>query len=173
MRKTAFLLILKLQMKMIQKQWVQCCKEIQRSEYQEYIKKNKERVEQDKNYYRRRQAIVEQPYVIIKRLPTAIWRGFSYIMTKKTIKRAEADVGLIVTAYNLSRIINIISVKTLMAYLTEVLLIIFAQKGLFAVKTNQYKLPKFWKRIINIFFMPLGARLIFGRKLETILILVK
>ena len=143
-------------------------KGIQRSEYQEYINKNKERIEQDKNYYRRRQAIVEHPYGTIKRQ----W-GFSYIITKKTIKRAEADVGLIFTAYNLRRIINIIGIKTLMAYLTEVLLIIFAQKGLFAVKTNQYKLPKFWKRIINIFFMPLGARLIFGRKLETILILVK
>ena len=42
-------------------------KGIQRSEYQEYINKNKERIEQNKEYYRRRQAIVEHPYGTIKR----------------------------------------------------------------------------------------------------------
>jgi hypothetical protein len=48
-----------------------------------------------KNYeiYRRRQAIVEHPYGVIKRQ----W-GFYYNMTKKTIKHASADVGLIFTA---------------------------------------------------------------------------
>ena len=42
-------------------------KGIQRSEYQEYINKNKERIEQNQDYYRRRQAIVEHPYGTIKR----------------------------------------------------------------------------------------------------------
>jgi transposase len=76
---------------------------IERSEHAEFIVANKKRIEQNKTYYRRRQAIVEHPYGTIKRQ----W-GFSYIMTKKTIKRASADVGLIFTAYNFRRILNII-----------------------------------------------------------------
>lgn len=93
-------------------------KGIQRSEYQELINKNKERINSNKNYYKRRQAIVEHPYGTIKRQ----W-GFSYIMTKKFIKRAEADVGFMFTAYNLRRLINIIGIKTLQSYFKELLLI--------------------------------------------------
>jgi hypothetical protein len=40
-------------------------------------------------------------------------------MTKKTIDRAESDTGLILIAYNLRRIINIIGFKTLLKYLME------------------------------------------------------
>jgi len=76
---------------------------VQRNKYVEYIEANKIRIQQNQNYYRRRQAIVEHPYGTIKRQ----W-GFNYIMTKKSIKRATADVGLIFTAYNLRRILNII-----------------------------------------------------------------
>jgi transposase len=94
---------------------------IQRSEFQQYINNNKERIEQNKNYYRRRQAIVEHPYGTIKRQ----W-GFSYIMTKKFIKRAEADVGLIFTVYNLRRIINLVGISALQSYFRETLLIFFA-----------------------------------------------
>jgi len=53
-----------------------------------------------KNNYRRRQAIVEHPYGTIKRQ----W-AYSYILTKKTKQRAEADVGLMLISYNLKRII--------------------------------------------------------------------
>lgn len=95
-------------------------KGIQRSEYQEYINSNKERIENNKDYYRRRQAIVEHPYGTIKRQ----W-GFSYIMTKKYIKRAQADVGLIFIAYNLRRLINIIGLEKLKNYLVASLAIIF------------------------------------------------
>jgi len=38
-------------------------------------------------------------------------------MTKKTMKRASADVGLIFSAYNLKRIFNIISQEALKKYL--------------------------------------------------------
>lgn len=85
---------------------------VQRSEYKGLIESNKKRTEKNKDYYRRRQAIVEHPYGTIKRQ----W-GFSYIMTKKYIKRAEADIGLIFTAYNLRRIINIIGTDVLKKYL--------------------------------------------------------
>jgi hypothetical protein len=62
--------------------------------------------------YLRRQAIVERPYGIIKRQ----W-GFYYIMTKKTIKRASADVGLMAIAFNLCRIFNILEPEVLERYL--------------------------------------------------------
>ena len=95
-------------------------KAIQRSEYQEYINCNKERIENNKEYYRQRQAIVEHPYGTLKRQ----W-GFNYILTKRYIEKAEADVGLMFTAYNLRRIINILGVNVLQNYLTGVLLSIF------------------------------------------------
>jgi len=41
-------------------------KGVQRSEYQEYINQNKKRIENNKDYYRKRQAIVEHPYGTIK-----------------------------------------------------------------------------------------------------------
>jgi len=89
-------------------------KGIHRSEYQEYIQHNKEQVELNKALYKRRQAIVEHPYGTIKRQ----W-GFSYVMTKKSSKRASADVGLMMTAYNLRRIINILGFDWLREYLDD------------------------------------------------------
>lgn len=86
-------------------------KGIQRSEYQELIEKNKQRVDQNQTYYKRRQAIVEHPYGTIKRQ----W-GYSYIITKKSINRASADVGLIMLAYNLRRLINLVGLQELLRY---------------------------------------------------------
>ena len=88
---------------------------IQRSKQAQVIQNNKQRIEQNKNTYRRRQAIVEHPYGTIKRQ----W-GFSYILTKKGIKRAEADVGLMFVAYNLRRLINIIGFDRLISYLISI-----------------------------------------------------
>jgi hypothetical protein len=65
-------------------------------------------------YYKRRQAIVEHPYGTIKRQ----W-GFNYIITKKSIKRAGADIGLMMIAYNLRRIMNIVGMKQLTDHLKE------------------------------------------------------
>jgi len=55
---------------------------------------------------------VEHPYGTIKRQ----W-GFSYIMTKKTMKRASAVVVLMFVAYNLRRILNSIGKEAFMSYL--------------------------------------------------------
>ncbi|NQU52028.1 MAG: transposase [Bacteroidetes bacterium] len=102
-----------------------CGKAIQRSEFQQYINNNKKRIEQNKEYYRKRQAIVEHPYGTIKRQ----W-GFSYILTKRGINRASADVGFIMTAYNLRWIINIIGLKQLQEYLKTVSSFIFEKMAL-------------------------------------------
>ena len=96
---------------------------VQRGQHARIIQANKQRVEQNKTIYRRRQAIVEHPYGTIKRQ----W-GFNYILTKKTISRAEADVGFIMTAYNLRRLISIIGIQPLIAMFRAVLSIFLPPK---------------------------------------------
>jgi hypothetical protein len=71
--------------------------------------------------YKQRQAIVEHPYGTIKRQ----W-GFSYIMTKNSSKRASADVGFMMTAYNLRRIINILGIERFRKYLQYIVDLIFS-----------------------------------------------
>jgi len=114
-------------------------KAIQRSEYQQYIEANKKRIESNKEYYRQRQAIVEHPYGTIKRQ----W-GFNYIMTKKYIKRAKADMGLVFTAYTLRRIISIIGIKELISYLGKLMHFFITHIGTSIIKI---------KRIEPIIFM--------------------
>src|SRR5205809_1063627 len=64
--------------------------------------------------YKQKQNIVEHPYGTIKRR----W-GFYYIITKKGIKRASADVGLMLIAYNLHRLMNIVGKNDLQKFLRE------------------------------------------------------
>ena len=85
---------------------------IDRSQHADLIYQNKVRIENNYEIYRRRQAIVEHPYGVIKRQ----W-DFYYIMTKKSIKHASADVGLIFTTYNLKRIFNLVDLNILKMYL--------------------------------------------------------
>ena len=126
-------------------------KGIQRSEYQELINKNKERINRNKDYYRRRQAIVEHPYGTIKRQ----W-GFSYIMTKRFIKRAEADIGLMFIAYNIRRIMNILGKNELRKYLKEVVLIFSGKIRHISLYIRLSKVTRFIDKIIgNIFYHPL------------------
>ena len=122
-------------------------KAIQRSEYQELIENNKQRIAENEDYYKQRQAIVEHPYGTIKRK----W-GFSYIMTKKYIERAEADLGLMFTSYNLRRLINIIGLESLQSYLQELLSLLFCYILLLRQKMSHFKpLPYFLKKTQNFF----------------------
>ena len=88
---------------------------VQRRKNAQNIDNNRVRIENNIETYKKRQAIVEHPYGTIKRQ----W-GFSYIMTKKFKHRASSDVGLIMTAYNLRRIINILGIDLLKDYLEMV-----------------------------------------------------
>jgi transposase len=114
-------------------------KAIQRSEYQELIDNNKERVSQNKEYYKRRQAIVEHPYGTIKRQ----W-GFSYIITKKYIHRASADVGFMMVAYNLRRLINIIGALRFKEYLESIRFTILLYINVLKVKWANLRQFNFW-----------------------------
>jgi transposase len=87
---------------------------IERSEHMDLIDANKKRMVENMDTYRKRQAIVEHPFGVIKRQ----W-DFYYITTKKSMKHASADVGLIFTAYNLRRIFNLIGQNQLKEFLRE------------------------------------------------------
>ena len=99
---------------------------IERTEHMDLIDANKKRLAENMELYRKRQAIVEHPFGIIKRQ----W-DFYYIMTKKSIKHATADVGLIFTCYNLRRIFNILDQNLLKKYLKDLLSFIFTLTSYF------------------------------------------
>jgi hypothetical protein len=122
-------------------------KGIQRSEFQELTENNKHRIEENKAYYRQRQAIVEHPYGTVKRQ----W-GFSYVMTKKTKQRASADVGFMFIAYNLRRIINILGLKVLKEYLKERISLFFTENLVLGLKTKLFKPGKIFDLPNQMFF---------------------
>jgi transposase len=93
---------------------------IERSIYAENYERNRRNIEEKEQLYRRRQTIAEHPFGTIKRQ----W-GFSYILTKKGINRASADVGFMFIAYNLRRIISILGKDQLMKYLGILASLIF------------------------------------------------
>ncbi len=84
---------------------------IERSEYEEYVEANRLRVEQNRDIYRRRQAIVEHPFGTIKRG----W-GYTYTLLKR-IPKVTGEFSLIYTAYNMRRSVSIRSFTRLMTAL--------------------------------------------------------
>jgi transposase len=90
---------------------------IERSEFQHYVDQNKKNIETNPEIYKKRQAIIEHTYGIIKRQ----W-GFYYITTKRGIKRASADVGLMITCFNLRRLFNLIEKNMFFNYLKNLVL---------------------------------------------------
>ena len=135
-------------------------KGVQRSEYQEYINRNKERIENNKDYYRKRQAIVEHPYGTIKRQ----W-GFSYISTKKGKQRASADVGFMFIAYNLRRIMNIVGKNALKKYLEVLILLVSGKYRPIRLKISLLKKIKYLYKILASYFEGCLNRLKFDQNL--------
>jgi hypothetical protein len=109
---------------------------IERSEHMDLIDANKKRLQENMETYRKRQAIVEHPFGVIKRQ----W-DFYYVMTKKTMNHASADVGLIFTCYNLRRVFNIIDQNLLKKFLRELAVAFFV-------------LSSHFKAICGVFFKP-------------------
>jgi hypothetical protein len=124
---------------------------IQRRQYAQNIEDNKLRIEKNPSTYKKRQAIVEHPYGTIKRQ----W-GFSYITTKKYIKRASSDVGLMFVAYNIRRIINILGKNELKKYLEKVVFSFLDQNHATRRKYLRNKASNFYNQIIQLnFYHPL------------------
>jgi len=120
---------------------------IERSEHAPFVEQNKLNIEANPTLYKKRQAIVEHPYGILKRQ----W-GFYYIMTKKTKKHASADVGLMFTAYNLRRIMNIVDRNVFKKFLEELGFLFFEK----TTSPNKNKIirmvPIFEESKTNYFF---------------------
>ena len=137
-------------------------KGIQRSEFQEYIQHNKVQVDQNQAHYKRRQAIVEHPYGTLKRQ----W-GFSYIMTKRSIKRASADVGFMMTAYNLRRIINILGIDRFKKYLENQLSMFLIKTGVLEQELAHMRALLFSERNRETYFILPSKRLYLSQILAT------
>jgi hypothetical protein len=90
---------------------------IERSEFAPYIEQNRINIEANPLVYKKRQSIVEHPYGTIKRQ----W-GFYYVITKRGMKRASADVGFMFVAYNLRRLMNIVDKTVLTKFLQELVI---------------------------------------------------
>ena len=84
---------------------------IERNTYTPVFELNRQNIAASPELYKRRQAIVEHPFGTIKRQ----W-GYSYVLTKRGMGRAAADVGLMLVAYNLRRIFNIVGLERLLTY---------------------------------------------------------
>ncbi|MBT9146124.1 MAG: hypothetical protein DDT42_02006 [candidate division WS2 bacterium] len=120
---------------------------IERSEFAEHIEKNRQNVEENQHLYKRRQSIVEHPFGTIKRQ----W-GFNYIITKQGIQRASSDVGFMLTAYNLRRIITILGIEVFKHYLQGICLLFSTVSDLFKLKISHFKTTHFIIKVFSIHF---------------------
>lgn len=77
--------------------------------------------------------LVEHPFGTIKRQ----W-GFDHVLTKKGIKRASADVGLMMLAYNFRRLFSILGPKGLKAALRALFCRIFMEKTAFQIVAGRF-----------------------------------
>ena len=80
---------------------------IERSIYQEDLEENAERVNQNPEYYRERQQVTEHQFGTLKRH----W-GFTYTLMK-TRTHVLTEVNLMMTCYNLRRLMSIFSITEL------------------------------------------------------------
>jgi len=92
---------------------------IERSEFQQYITRNNNRVNQNPDYYKQRQQIIEHQFGTLKRQ----W-NFDYILTKGK-EKVLGEVYLIFTCYNLRRLMSIFNFQTLMSKIKAHLLAFF------------------------------------------------
>ncbi|WP_206077633.1 IS1182 family transposase [Pontibacter sp. SGAir0037] len=110
---------------------------IERNLYSPVFERNRQNIENNPALYKRRQAIVEHPFGTLKRQ----W-GYSYVLTKKGMGRASADVGLMLVAYNLRRIRRIVGWERLLAYVSSfagILIMMMHLKGLVEAQLPKYK----------------------------------
>jgi len=82
---------------------------IERTEYQQYVNRNNNRVNQDPEYYRQRQQIIEHQFGTLKRQ----WH-FDYTLTRGK-EKVLGEVYLAFTTYNLKRSLTILGFETLMS----------------------------------------------------------
>jgi transposase len=82
-------------------------REIERSEFQQAVDQNTQRVRQRPDIYKRRQAMCEHPFGTLKRQ----W-GYSYVLLKG-LQKVDAEVNLMALVYDLKRTFNILGFATM------------------------------------------------------------
>ena len=82
---------------------------IERTEYQQYVDRNNNRVKQQPDYYRQRQQVIEHQFGTLKRQ----WH-FDYTLTKGK-EKVLGEVYLAFTCYNLKRTLSILGFEALMS----------------------------------------------------------
>lgn len=110
---------------------------IERNTYTPVFELNRRNIQAQPALYRRRQAIVEHPFGTLKRQ----W-GYSYVLTKRGMERAAADVGLMLVAYNLRRILHIVGLEALLTYAKAYagfLSVLWAMRIKFGARWPSYK----------------------------------
>ena len=88
---------------------------IERSQYAMAVEANLKRVREHKDTYLKRQQIVEHPFGTIKRA----W-GYTFTLLKG-LQKVSADLGLVYLCYNLKRVMNILTPRTMLKKLQPVL----------------------------------------------------
>jgi len=106
---------------------------IDRSEYVDVIEANNQRVNQNPEYYRKRQQIAEHMFGTLKRQ-----RGFTHVLVRGR-EKVLAEVGLMFIGYNLTRCATILGVERLIKLLKECCLhIIELKKWLILSSNNEF-----------------------------------
>jgi|GEM_PF-1795629 len=121
---------------------------VQRSEYQDAVDQNKANIKANPDLYKLRQSLVEHPFGTMKRQ----W-SYDHIMTKKTMKHASADVGLIFIAYNLRRLLKIVGIDKLKGLFFHILLSTqstLIKIGSFMANIANYRAPIVFQPILNL-----------------------
>ena len=132
---------------------------IERGEHVENIARNREAVEQNPELYKQRQALVEHPFGTLKRQ----W-GFDHVLTKKGMKRASADVGLMMLAYNFRRLLSIFGANGMKKVLKALFPVFFFQNSLSFKILGLTRTFKYYFNILILRCQLSLERLIFGHQ---------
>lgn len=106
---------------------------IERSIYQEALEENEKRVNQNPDYYRQRQQIIEHQFGTLKRH----WH-FDYTLTRGK-EKVMGEVYLIFTGYNLKRITSIFGFSLLMSMIKTHLSLFFIHLASFIANLSYFK----------------------------------
>lgn len=108
---------------------------IERTEYQQFVTENNNRVNENPEYYRQRQQIIEHQFGTLKRH----WH-FDYLLTRGK-EKVLGEVYLAFTNYNLRRLMDIFSFEVLMSKIKALLTLFLSGFGRFRADLTLFK-PK-------------------------------
>lgn len=117
---------------------------IERSIYQEDVEENEKRVLENPDYYRKRQQITEHQFGTLKRQ----W-GFTYTLMKGK-EHVLSEVNLLMSCYNLKRMMSIFDLKTLKNKLNKLVFIFYRIMGFFKAINKGFFIDKIIKRFSEI-----------------------